>query len=158
MGLVHALHARGERTKDLPMHLFEAYKKVEDENFNRFIFHLEFLYENGDDINAEELMVKAATQHASLIEKGIWKAPTAKDKKIMALETRITNMAKDLKSAKKQGKQNGKGNNRINDVTLGRKLVRKKEKQRPRRCTRSSTIGVLIIRCGRCINLSNVAV
>ena len=109
-GLINDLNARGESSNDLLMNLFEAYKVVDDDEFNRFILIKEQEYDDGQDITVQTLMRKAETKYATLVQRNAWNVPTAKDKKIMALESKVTTMQKELKKKKKGNKQNGNGN------------------------------------------------
>lgn len=97
--LVQRLAARKQTTHDLLTNLFKAYKTVPDKEFNRYIAQKESDYEEENvDMSPESLMSKAKTRFEILQDKQVWKAPSAEEEKIVALEAKL-----------KRQQQNGKG-------------------------------------------------
>jgi hypothetical protein len=57
------LSARGETTNDLLTNLFKGYKVADDVEFADFIRRKENAYEEGEDINANNLMADSLTKY-----------------------------------------------------------------------------------------------
>ncbi len=56
LGLVSKLHARGQETQDLLVNLFKGYKACKDAEFVDYIKKKEDLYEEGGEVNYQQLM------------------------------------------------------------------------------------------------------
>ena len=112
--LLESLRARGETTHDLLHNLFRAYKTVKDNEFIRYITQKESDYEENDiDMSAERLMHLAENKYKTLVEKGQWRAPSAEEEKIVALQSEL----QTLKNKRK--KDNGGGNKASNKQSGG---------------------------------------
>ena len=112
--LVQELTARGETTNDLLVNLFDAFKTVRDDTFNKYILDKESKYEDGDlgDLSPERLMRLAEERYKILKDKGTWQAPTPEQEKIAALSAKLESLKKsqsNLKKGKTQGKNKQKG-------------------------------------------------
>jgi hypothetical protein len=92
--LLEGLTSRDETTNDLLTNLFKGYKAASDKTFVAYIKKKEEDYDEGQNIPPENLMILAANKYKILKEKNEWEAPSADKEKIMALEARITKMAK----------------------------------------------------------------
>jgi hypothetical protein len=79
------LLARGETSSDLLINLFKGYKMADDIEFLDFIRRKENSYEEGEDINANNLMADALVKYKArkLVDK--WSAPTKEQGQILAL-------------------------------------------------------------------------
>ena len=101
--LVHQLRARGEKSNDLLVFVVNAYKKVKDKNFAKWVDDKESKYEDGEiELTVEKLMKQAESKYKILLDKNQWKQPTPEDDQISALQAQIKNL--------KKGANKGKGN------------------------------------------------
>ena len=83
------LAARGETTHDLLNNLFKAYKAASDKKFVEYIERKEIDYEDGDKLEARELMNYAKKRYLSKKENGNWNAASEDEAKIIALQTQV---------------------------------------------------------------------
>jgi hypothetical protein len=97
--LLEGLTSRDETTNDLLTNLFKGYKAATDKTFVAYIEKKEDKYDEGQTIHPENLMILAVNKYKILKEKNEWEAPSAGEEKIMALEARITKMAKGNQSS-----------------------------------------------------------
>lgn len=100
--LVAELNARGETTQDLLVNLFKGYNTAPDKSFLGYIQKKEDDYDDGADINPNELMKLAANKYKVLVDKNVWNAPTAQEEKIVALEATIKKLTKEKKPKRKK--------------------------------------------------------
>ena len=114
---ISALETRGELTHDLLANLFKGYANCSDKTFVKYIAGKEEKYEEGEDIDAQKLMLLADTKYKTLVEKGTWDAPSAEEEKIIALQAKYEALKRKVdsgnkedksKSSKKSGKQTPK--------------------------------------------------
>jgi hypothetical protein len=107
--LIDSLQARGETTQDLLTNLFKGYAVCSDKEFVSYIKRKHETYEEGTDIEPDNLMKLADTKYKILKEAGKWNAPSAEEEKIIALEAQI----KGLKG--RSGKKPDGGTNKKSD-------------------------------------------
>ena len=102
--LIKMLAARGQTTLDLLNNLFKAYQVVEDGEFKSYITMKKNEYDEGTELQPEELMQLAANKYKVLVDEGMWNAPTPEQEKIIALEASIKKLSKaqSVKSAPKK--------------------------------------------------------
>jgi hypothetical protein len=108
--LLEALNARGETTSDLLTNLFKGYAACSDKTFVRYIADKQAEYEEGQSFDPIELMVIAETKYKILKTKEIWEAPSEEETKLIALESRFTELKKrfaDKRKKPKEKKQEG---------------------------------------------------
>lgn len=104
------LTARGETTNDLLANLFKGYLSAEDETFVKYITRKQEEYDEGTNYTHTQLMTLAADKYKTLVEKGLWMAPSRQDKKIVALETQLASLRKyQPKSSSGNGKTGKQG-------------------------------------------------
>ena len=96
LSLVSQLHARGEQTQDLLVNLFKGYKACRDAEFVEYIKKKEDVYEEGGQVEYNQLMDWAINKFKSRKEAGTWGAKTTEEETIIALQAQI----KKLVSAK----------------------------------------------------------
>ena len=113
--LTHALTARGERSTDLISNLFEAYKVVPDDDFKAFIQRKEDEYDEGDDIDSNRLMNLASVKYSVLKQRGTWNAPDPRDAKIVALQSQLATIKKQVNSQSNKKNKSNDNNNRRNN-------------------------------------------
>ena len=103
------LEARGERTDDLLVNLFKAYKACKDKEFTTWVKTKEDAYNEGNDFTPEELMTLADNKYQSLIDAGNWLQQTEDQKRIVAMAAQIDTLEKAKANAKKpDGKKGAK--------------------------------------------------
>jgi hypothetical protein len=110
--LVQGLAARGERSTDLLVNIFNAYKSVKDETFIKYVVEKESAYEEGKDYTPTQLMTLAESKYKILVDKGTWQALSPEQQKIVALEAEMKGLKKKTRQpAKARGgdRTRGKG-------------------------------------------------
>ena len=100
---VKALSARGETSSDLLVNLFRGYKVANDTEFFDFIRRKENSYEEGEDVNTNNLMAAALAKYKSRQLTGEWSAPTKEQGQILALTAQL----EQLKTAKPSSHPSG---------------------------------------------------
>jgi hypothetical protein len=98
---IKSLPARGETSSDLLVNLFKGYRAANDMEFLDFIRCKENTYEEGEDVNINNLMANALIKFKArkLVRK--WSASTKEQEQILALSAQV----ELLKSAKKLTKK-----------------------------------------------------
>jgi hypothetical protein len=86
---VKNLLARGETSSDLLINLFKGYKAANDVEFLDFLCRRENSYEEGEDVNANNLMADALVKYKARKHVGKWSAPTKEQGQILALTARL---------------------------------------------------------------------
>jgi len=119
-GLIDALHARGARTEDLISNLFKGYAAASDKTFTAYIAKKEDEYDEGQDINADTLMLLAENKYKAMVEGKRWNAPDAQMEKIIALEAQIKKMSNSNKG-KKDNKKGNKATERTSNTSKSQK-------------------------------------
>jgi hypothetical protein len=117
--LIQSLTTRNQETSDLLINLFRGYSAVSDETLRAWLGRKQNDHEEGEELTpATMLMIAAKNKYDSMMEKGIWNAPTAEEK-IVALEAKLTSLVKNLnkkvsfepgKKSKGGGKHKGSDN------------------------------------------------
>jgi hypothetical protein len=98
--------------------LFKGYAAVSDTTFVEYMALKESNYDEGTEYSPEQLMQLAKDKYAILKQKGTWKAPSADQKKIIALEAQIKKLSdkgKPDKPADKKKKDDSKKNKKPDD-------------------------------------------
>ena len=67
----------------------------------KYIFDLQTRYEDGENINAEMLMERAAQKYKNMSTRGIWEAASPEDEKLLALTTTIEALKAKMNKPKK---------------------------------------------------------
>jgi hypothetical protein len=98
--LVDSLSARGEETSDLLVNLFKGYGACSDKSFVDYIRRKQERYDEGGTLSVNELMNFADTKFKQLKDKEIWEAPSSEEEKLLALETKVTDLRKRLTKAR----------------------------------------------------------
>jgi hypothetical protein len=117
--LMDQLASRGEQSEDLLANLFEAYRSAPDKRFVQYIEMKINAYDEGEDIQALELMQLAQNKYKVLVDEKKWAAPTKEEEKIVALEAQLAKYKTHNKSnnnirnsSSKQHNSNSRQNNR----------------------------------------------
>ena len=93
--LVQSLTARNQTTNDLLINLFKGYGAVSDEVFRAWLLRKQDDHEEGEELTPDKLMQAAKNKYDTMVEKGIWNAPT-NEEKIVALEAKLESTVKNL--------------------------------------------------------------
>ena len=121
IGQVSKLHARGEQTQDLLVNLFKGYKACKDAEFVDYIKKKEDFYEEGGQVDYQQLMDWALNKYKTRKESEQWCQRTTEEETIIALQAQVKTLMskksdansksggkKDQKKATKKGKGKGK--------------------------------------------------
>jgi hypothetical protein len=111
--LVAALATRNATTHDLLTNLFVAYKSASDKTFREYAAQIKSDIEDEKyALTAQQLMVKMNTKYRALRVKKLWNAPTAEDKKIMALQAQIDSFSAMKRDKKREPKAVKRGSDK----------------------------------------------
>ncbi len=121
--LVQSLTARNQTANDLLVNLFKGYGAVSDKVFCAWLLRKQDDNEEGEEITPDELMLSAKNEYDTMVEKGIWNAPTTEEK-IVALEAMLESTVKSLskivtEELGKNKKQGGKHSSEASKHTKG---------------------------------------
>jgi hypothetical protein len=94
--LINSLAARGETTQDLLTNLFKGYNAVNDKVFVSYIGRKLEKCEEGETITSEMLMQLGNNKFKLLKEGGIWNAPSVEEEQILALQTEVKKLQKNV--------------------------------------------------------------
>lgn len=121
------LRARGERCDDIMINLFKGYESASDSEFVRYIRAKKDKYEDGDDMEPEQLMTFALNKYESLVKNGRWNAKSVEQEQIVALSAELkqlkdTNLklAKSVTSQVSGNRRNGNQQQRSNNQNRNR--------------------------------------
>lgn len=99
----------GATSEDVLVNLFRGYKAARDNNFLKYINHIEQSYHYGDTaITADQLMSKALTIYQVELDKGSWGELSEGQQMIVALQSEVKGL-KDFNLKIDTGKKRGKG-------------------------------------------------
>jgi hypothetical protein len=127
--LIDSLAARGESTQDLLLtNLFKGYQAASDKVFIDYIGRkLEKYgrklekYEEGEPITFETLMQLGKNKYKLLKEGGLWNAQSSEEEKILALQTKVKKLQKNMRTAPKAVptvKKTDKAKNKLRNTQL----------------------------------------
>ena len=100
--LIEQLNARGDETQDLLTNLFKAYVSVKDALFVDYINEKLSRYEEGERMEADQLMTLTAKKYKNMMIQNQWEASSPHDVTIQALECKVEKLQRELKCALKQ--------------------------------------------------------
>ena len=98
--LIEGLNSRGQQSTNLLVNLFAAYKAAKDKKFIKYIEDKESAHEEGADMMVPALLKYASNKYKILYEKSEWCAPSEEEKHILALNTKITSLKKQVGKTK----------------------------------------------------------
>ena len=108
--LVAQLHARGEQMHDLLVNLFKGYKACKDSEFVEYIKKKEDMYEEGGNIDYNQLMDWAVNKYKARKEAGTWCQRTTEEEIIIALQAQVKDLMKaSIQSNKSDSQKSGTG-------------------------------------------------
>ena len=106
--LLEQLKARGGETHDLLTNLFKAYTAVKDARFVDYVNEKLSRYEEGEQMEADQLMTLTANKYKNMMIQNQWEAPSPHDATIQALQTKVEKLQRELKRAPKPTQQKSK--------------------------------------------------
>jgi hypothetical protein len=109
LSLVAQLHLRGEQTQDLLVNLFKGYKACQDAEFVEHIKKKEDIYEEGGEVEYNQLMDWAVNKFKAQKEAGSWCQCTNEEETIIALQAQVLDLIKNSKADGKKSKGATKG-------------------------------------------------
>ena len=86
--LLEQLKARGGETHDLLTNLFKAYISIKDTRFIDYVNEKLSRYEEGEPMEADQLMTLTANKYKNMMIQNQWEAPSPHDATIQALQTK----------------------------------------------------------------------
>ena len=103
--LLEQLKARGGETHDLLTNLFKAYISVKDAHFVDYVNERLSRYEEGEPMEADQLMTLTANKYNNMMIQNQWEAPSPHDATIQALQTKVEKLQRELKETPKPMQQ-----------------------------------------------------
>ena len=103
--LLEQLKARGGKTYDLLTNLFKAYTSVKDAHFVDYVNEKLSRYEEGEPMEADQLMTLTTNKYKNMMIQNQWEAPSPHDATIQALQTKVEKLQRELKQAPKPRQQ-----------------------------------------------------
>jgi hypothetical protein len=97
---IQNLSTRGETSSDLLINLFKDYRAANDVVFADFIRRKVNSYEEGEDVNTNNLMADALTKYKARKLTDEWSAPTKEQGQILALTAQVELLSKSAKKPK----------------------------------------------------------
>ena len=98
--LMDSLTARGETTQDLLTNLFKAYAACSDSTFVKYVADIQTKWEDGEEMTPERLMERVSNKYKIMKTKEVWNAPSAEQKKLVALGAKISELKKKYEDKK----------------------------------------------------------
>ena len=103
--LLEQLKARGGETHDLLINLLKACTSVKDARFVDYVNEKLSRYEEGETMEADQLMTLTANKYKNMMIQNQWKAPSPHDATIQALQFKVEKLQRELKRAPKPMQQ-----------------------------------------------------
>ena len=118
------LYARGEQTQDLLVNLFKGYKACKDAEFVEYIKKKEDTYEEGGEVEYNQLMDWAVNKFKARKEAGTWCQKSTEEETLIALQAQLKDL---IGKTNKGGKQDtSKANStRSNNAKKAKRLAKK---------------------------------
>jgi len=107
---VYSLAARGEETQDLLVNLFKAYAVVSDQSFRMYINDHQNRYDDGEELTADQLMLRAENKYKALVERDQWNLKSKEEEQIVALNAEIKKLQLVKKPQMNKNKKGSKNN------------------------------------------------
>ena len=103
--LLEQLNACGGETHDLLTNLFKAYISVKDACFMDYVTEKLSRYEEGEPMEADQLITLTANKYKNMMIQNQWEAPSPHDATIQALQSKVEKLQQELKQAPKTMQQ-----------------------------------------------------
>ena len=97
--LLEQLNARGGETHNLLTNLFKAYGSIKDARFVDYVNEKLSRYEEGEPMEADQLMTLTANKYKNMMIQNQWEAPSPHDATIQALKSKVEKLQWELKQA-----------------------------------------------------------
>jgi len=108
ISLINKLQARGEQTQDLLVNLFKGYKACKDAEFVDYIKKKEDLYEEGGQVEYQQLMDWALNKYKTRKESDQWCQRTSEEETIIALQAQVKSLISSQKKQDTSGRSAGR--------------------------------------------------
>ena len=95
--LLEQLNARGGETHDLLTNLFKAYVFVKYARFVDYVNEKLSRYEEGEPMEADQLMTLMANKYKNMMNQNQWEAPSPHDATTQALQSKVEKLQRELK-------------------------------------------------------------
>jgi len=92
--LIDSLTTRGKTIQDLLTNLFRAYVACSDSTFGKYVADIQTKWEDGEDLTPEKLMDRVSSKYKIMKTKEGWIAPSAEQMKLVALDSKISELKK----------------------------------------------------------------
>lgn len=129
ISLINKLNARGEQTQDLLVNLFKGYKACKDAEFVDYIKKKEDLYEEGGQVEYQQLMDWALNKYKTRKESEQWCQRTSEEETIIALQAQVKSLMsvqkKQVNTSKPEGR---KDQRRANKKSKGKARYKTEDK------------------------------
>ena len=102
------LAARGEQTQDLLTNLWRAYFVVSDKNFVRYIQAKKDNYDEGENIDQDNLMTLAENKYKALVVEEKWNSLSDEQHQIVSLTAEVKKLKENCLQLGNKGKSNNK--------------------------------------------------
>lgn len=130
--LVKDLASGGETSTDLIVYVFEAYLKVDDSVFNRYIERKKEAYDDGsEEVTVDALLDLALVKYNQIKQAGKWRSKTPEQEQIFALLSKLDNHTKQKFIEKDPKKNKGKDKTDGYKKKKGPRTPEKKKKGSP---------------------------
>ena len=106
--VLEQLKAHGGETHDHLTNLFKAYISVKDARIVDYVNEKLSRYEEGEPMDADQLMTLTANRYKNMMIQNQWEAPSPHDATIQALQTKVEKLQRELKQAPKPMQQKNK--------------------------------------------------
>ena len=103
--LLEQLNARGRETQDLLTNLFKAYMSIKDVHFVDYVNEKLSRYEEGELMEADQLMTLTVNKYKNMMIKNQWEAPSPHDATIQAPISKVEKLQRELKCVPKVSQQ-----------------------------------------------------
>ena len=103
--LLEQLNAGGGETHDLLTNLLKTYISVKDARFMDYVNEKLSRYEEGEPMEADQLMTLTANKYKNMMIQNQWEAPSPHDATIQALQSKVEKLQRELKRTPKTMQQ-----------------------------------------------------
>ena len=98
--LLEGLESMGQKSTDLLPNLFDAYSRVPDQAFQRYMHQKESDYEEGDiTLTPEELLGMALNKFMTIDDKRVWRKRSEEEEQIVTLTAKIERLEGELEAS-----------------------------------------------------------
>ena len=111
------LKARGEKSEDLLTNLWKAYFVASDKNFVRYIEGKKDAYDEGENIDRDNLMTLAENKYKALVVEEKWNSLSEEQNQILSLTAEVKKLKETRLQLGNKGKKSDKKKENKSDTT-----------------------------------------